>query len=126
MSSLSGIGPLSLLRPLPTDVSNLTQQPAPSQSDAKFIIDQVGNSTDVIRITTGACVTYGFQTATAFFCSLCRQVRTNNKFISTQLNQAVTLCVADGNGGSVVSERSPQWQAGFVRAGDALPYFDVC
>lgn len=99
--------------------------PGPAEADCKIVASQVSSSTTTLRIAPGACTTFSYQTCVAFFCSLCRTLRTTYKFIGNQLATAQTLCVEGGNAGSVVSERSPQWQAGFVHSGDALPNYDV-
>ncbi|KAI0142607.1 hypothetical protein F4776DRAFT_661675 [Hypoxylon sp. NC0597] len=101
-------------------------RPAPSDSDCNSIIDNVFALDQSITVATNACLTFQFGTCWGFFCSLCQTLTTDTTFIGNQLISAEALCVANGQIGTVVSIDAPQWQAGFVYQGSALPDYDVC
>ena len=77
-------------------------------------------------IDANACFTYVFGTCQGFFCSLCGKLATNTDYIGNQLQSAQLLCVTNGQAGTLVGDRPPQWQAGFVRTGNAFPTYNVC
>lgn len=77
-------------------------------------------------VQENACLTFAYQTCQGFFCALCGDLATTSDFVGNQLDTVAFLCVADGKAGTIVGESSPQWDAGFVRAGDSLPTYDVC
>jgi hypothetical protein len=90
------------------------------------IIDQVYASDETLVVNANACLTFVYKSCQGFFCSLCETLATTTDFVGNQLDSAEALCVADGNAGTVVGEDPPQWDAGFVNAGDGLPTYDVC
>jgi hypothetical protein len=53
-------------------------------------------------------------------------MQTTTDFIANQLNTAEALCVSGGKDGTIVSERLPQWDAGYVHSTEGLPTYDVC
>jgi hypothetical protein len=77
-------------------------------------------------VNANACLTFVYKTCKGFFCALCETLATTTDFIGNQLDSAEALCVADGAPGTIVGEDTPQWDAGFVRAADGLPTYDVC
>lgn len=103
-----------------------TQSPAPEEADCQVVIDQVTSSSQTSVVQGNACLTYVYKTCQGFFCALCDTLATTTDFIGSQLDQIKFLCVADGKAGTIVGESSPQWDAGFVRAGTSLPTYDVC
>ncbi|KAK3938882.1 hypothetical protein QBC46DRAFT_355536 [Diplogelasinospora grovesii] len=100
--------------------------PAPADADCNVIIDQVLASGDSLVIAQNACLTFVYQTCEGFFCSLCDTLSTTTDFIGNQLDSAETLCVSQGQTGTIIGEDAPQWDAGFVYNGDSLPTYDVC
>ncbi|KAJ9143364.1 hypothetical protein NKR23_g6694 [Pleurostoma richardsiae] len=101
--------------------------PAPSDADCSVIIDQVYGSNDDVAVAAGSCLVFAYQTCQGFFCSLCETLTTTTDFVGNQLATAEALCVAaGGQDGTVVGEDAPQWDAGFVYAGEGLPTYDVC
>ncbi len=93
-----------------------------------MIIDQVYNSNDDgLVISANACLTFVYQTCEGYFCSLCGTLQSDTTFIGNQLNSAEDLCISQGGkAGTIIGEDAPQWDAGFVRAGNSLPTYDVC
>ncbi|KAI2468457.1 hypothetical protein F4781DRAFT_432433 [Annulohypoxylon bovei var. microspora] len=100
--------------------------PSPGDSDCNTIINEVLALDQAITITSNSCLTFQYGTCWGFFCSLCQTLSTDTSFIGNQLISAEALCVANGQIGTVVSQDSPQWQAGFVYQGAGLPDYDVC
>jgi hypothetical protein len=86
----------------------------------------VFNSNETLVVNPNSCLTFVYESCEGFFCSLCETLATTTDFVGNQLDSAEALCVADGSTGTVVGEDEPQWDAGFVNAGDELPTYDVC
>lgn len=94
--------------------------------DCGVIVKNVlGTGMDLI-VDRGSCLVFSYRTCSAFFCSLCSALTTSTDFIGSQLDTVDALCVTDGKAGTIVGESSPQYEVGFVRAGNGLPNYDVC
>jgi hypothetical protein len=104
----------------------MSKGPGPADADCQVVIDQVLNSDDTVVVSANSCLTFVYKSCQAFFCSLCDTLATTTDFVGNQLDSAEVLCVADGSPGTVVGQDPPQWDAGFVNVGDALPSYDVC
>lgn len=95
-------------------------------SDCQVVADQVRSTGQTSVVQARACLTFNYQTCQGFFCALCETLAVTSDFIANQLDQVEFLCVADGKAGAIVGENAPQWSAGFVRAGNGLPSYNVC
>ncbi|KAI1382745.1 uncharacterized protein F4822DRAFT_95579 [Hypoxylon trugodes] len=100
--------------------------PVPADSDCNTIIDEVLALDQPLIVATNACLTFQYGTCWGFFCSLCQQLSTDTTFVANELVNAESLCVANGQIGTIVGADAPQWQAGFVYQGSSLPDYDVC
>ncbi|KAI8630814.1 hypothetical protein F5Y19DRAFT_473933 [Xylariaceae sp. FL1651] len=98
----------------------------PKVADCDVVIDNVFATNQALSVSSGACLLFEYGTCWGFFCSLCEQLSTTTDFIGNQLTTAETLCVSGGHAGTVVGEDEPQWEAGLIRQGGALPNYDVC
>ncbi|KAK3371006.1 hypothetical protein B0T24DRAFT_530403 [Lasiosphaeria ovina] len=103
-----------------------TTSPAPNDADCQVIANSLKASSEDIVVAQNACLTFSFATCQGFFCSLCGTLQTSTDFIGNQLDLVEGLCVANGQSGTIVSDQSPQWDAGFVVTGSGLPSYDVC
>ncbi|KAK4237269.1 hypothetical protein C8A03DRAFT_16179 [Achaetomium macrosporum] len=100
--------------------------PSPSSADCNVIVNQVLSTSQDFLIDANTCLAFSFRTCQAFFCSLCQTLATSSDFIGSQLDTVAALCVENGQAGTIVGEDVPQWDAGFVYAGQSLPTYDVC
>lgn len=90
------------------------------------MVDQVLSTNDTLVVSAGSCLTFSYRTCEGFFCSLCQQLTTTTDFIGNELDTAEALCVTNSQAGTIVGEDAPQWDAGFIYAGQSLPTYDVC
>ncbi|KAK8086823.1 hypothetical protein PG994_001797 [Apiospora phragmitis] len=100
--------------------------PPPQPSDCNTVIDQVQASNQDFILNEGTCLAFTFSTCTGYFCSLCGQLATHTDFIASQFGSVQGLCVEGGQAGTIVGEDAPQYETGFLRAGSAVPTYDVC
>jgi len=103
-----------------------SSNPAPKDADCQVIIDQVYDTNQTLVMSANSCVTFGYESCKGFFCSLCTTMSVTTDFVGNQLSSAESLCVANGQSGTVVGQDPPQWDAGFVYDTDSLPTYDVC
>ncbi|ORY64277.1 uncharacterized protein BCR38DRAFT_342643 [Pseudomassariella vexata] len=100
--------------------------PAPAPTDCNIVIDQVYDANQNLIVTANSCLLFQYNSCWGFFCALCSQLTTSTDFIGNQLSSAESLCIENGQDGTIVGEDAPQWEAGFIYQGDGLPSYDVC
>ncbi len=104
----------------------MSQNPPPTSSDCRIIVDSVSRSGDELVVAQSSCLVFSFGTCTGYFCSLCETLSTSTDFIGSQLDLVDALCVSDGRAGAIVGEEPPAYSVGFVRSGRPIPGYDVC
>ncbi|KAK1751157.1 hypothetical protein QBC47DRAFT_392344 [Echria macrotheca] len=107
-------------------LTHLQQTPAPVSSDCGVIVNNVLATGNDLIVDRGSCLVFSYRSCTGFFCSLCAQLTTSTDFIGSQLDSVDALCVSNNQAGTIVGEGAPQYQVGFIRAGNGLPNYDVC